>query len=142
MKLQRGQKQCKHCKAINAARQRVCTSCDREFKIKKSRMRNEITDWRAMEVGECFRVINGSGPYFTITANCAEGNRGDKIMMGERGKFQVVGIEKNGIYARGMTGYNFGTRDVYMGEDFYNKELNIHRTAHRIVKIKKPKSKY
>ena len=41
-----------------------------------------------------------------------------------------------------MTGYNFGTRYVYMGEDFYNKELNIHRTAHRIVKIKKPKSKY
>ena len=53
-----------------------------------------------------------------------------------RGKFQVVGIEKNGSYARGMTGYNFGTRYVYMGEDFYNKELNIHRTAHRIVKIK------
>ena len=34
MKLKRGQKRCKKCQAINAARQRVCISCNQTFQLK------------------------------------------------------------------------------------------------------------
>ena len=36
MKLKRGQKRCKKCQAINAARQRICIECKHEFTLKNT----------------------------------------------------------------------------------------------------------
>ena len=45
MKLKRGQKRCKSCKHINAARQRMCVKCGKTFQIKNRPIKNEIKDW-------------------------------------------------------------------------------------------------
>jgi uncharacterized OB-fold protein len=58
MKLERGQKRCKKCKAINAARQRICTNCDKEFKLKKTPIKNEVVNWKELQPGDTFRIIN------------------------------------------------------------------------------------
>jgi hypothetical protein len=142
MKLERGQKRCKNCKAINAARQRICTNCDKEFKLKKTPIKNEVVNWKELQPGDTFRIINGTGSYFTIQNDCGSGKKGEKIMMGEKGKFEVKEVVEDGIKAHGLPPYNFGSSFVYMGEDFFNEDLGIQRTAHRIVKINDIKTRH
>ncbi len=135
MKLKRGQKLCKHCKCINAARQRICIECSREFKLTNSRLKNEIINWKEeLKPGDAFRIINGTGPYYVLTQDCGEGKEGDKLFVGSKGKFIVRDLDVKGIMAYKMTAlgrFEF----VYMGKDEYCKDFNIHRRAHRIVRI-------
>ena len=135
MKLSRGQKRCKACKSINAARQRKCVECDTEFKIKKGKLKNEITDWKALCQGDTFRVINGSGPFYLLTRDCGEGKRGERLFIGSKGKFVVRELEHNGISAIRLSSLLSKHEFIYMGKDEYCEELNIYRRAHRIVKI-------
>ena len=70
MKLKRGQKLCKQCKSINAARQRVCTMCKATFQLKNKPIKNEIKDWESLQKGDTFRVVNGTGPYYILKRDC------------------------------------------------------------------------
>ena len=66
MKLGRGQKRCNKCQTVNAARQRVCVYCRQEFIMKNIPLKHEIKDWKVLEKGDAFRVINGTGPYYIL----------------------------------------------------------------------------
>ena len=136
MKLKRGQKRCKKCKTINAARQRVCIECNQEFTLKNTPIKNEIKDWKNLQPGETFRVVNGTGPYYVLTRDCGEGAKGDRIFMGAKGKYIVKDISENGINAFSKTVRGGYYEFVYMGKDGYEQDLNIHQRAHRIIKIK------
>lgn len=136
MKLKRGQKRCKSCKHINASRQRACINCGKIFQIKNKTIRNEIKDWQNLEPGEAFRVVNGTGPYYILNRDCGEGQVGDRLFMGAKGRYIVKEITGTGIEAWriskfGSCGYQF----VYMGKPSYCETLNIHRQPHRIIKI-------
>ena len=136
MKLKRGQKLCKKCKQITAARQRICKWCDHEFVLTNKKIKGEITNWKDLKRGDIFRVVNGTGPYYVLNRSCGEGEAGDRLFMGAIGKYIVKGITDTGIDAwnvtkLGTSGYTF----VYMGKPDYCEKLNIHRRPHRIVKI-------
>jgi len=135
MKLSRGQKRCKKCNTVNAARQRVCVYCRQEFTMKNIPLKHEIKDWKILEKGDAFRVINGTGPYYILKGDSHEGKEGEKLFIGCRGKYIVDSVVAQGIGAWKMTGGNSRYEFVYMGEDEFDKSLSIHREAHRIVKI-------
>ena len=135
MKLGRGQKRCNKCHTVNAARQRVCVYCRQEFVMKNIPLKHEIKDWKVLEKGDAFRVINGTGPYYILKGDSHEGKEGEKLFIGCRGKYIVDNIVAQGIGAWKMTGGNSRYEFVYMGKDEFDKGLSIHREAHRIVKI-------
>ena len=135
MKHSRRQKRCKKCHTDNAARQRVCVYCRQEFVMKNIPLKHEIKDWKVLEKGDAFRVINGTGPYYILKGDSHEGKEGEKLFIGCRGKYIVDYIVAQGIGAWKMTGGNSRYEFVYMGEDEFDKSLSIHREAHRIVKI-------
>ena len=144
MKLKRGQKLCKNCQAVNAARQRKCVDCGKAFQLKNTPIKNEIKDWKSLQKGDTFRIINGTGSYYLLKRDCGEGEKGEKLFIGPKGKYQVkkIDMENNGIHAwslasPGNSHYEF----VYMGQDRFFKEVDIHRRAPRIIKFKY-KSKY
>ena len=136
MKLKRGQKCCKNCQTINAARQRICIECKKPFQLKNTPIKNEIKDWKSLQKGETFRVVNGTGPYYVLSRDCGEGNKGDKIFMGAKGKYVVKSLSECGIQAFSKTVRGGYYEFIYMGKDSYSQALNIHSRAHRIVKIK------
>jgi hypothetical protein len=136
MKLKRGQKRCKYCKSINAARQRICIGCKEEFTLKNTPIKNEIKDWKSLQEGDAFRVVNGTGPYYVLSRDCSEGDKGDRIFMGAKGKYIVKGISDCGIHAFSKTARGGYYEFVYMGEDHFSQDLNIYSRAHRIIKIK------
>ena len=136
MKLKRGQKLCKQCKGINAARQRICIVCKKPFQLKNTPIKNEIKDWKSLQKGDTFRVINGTGPYFVSKINCDEGEIGDRILMGAKGKYIVKAVGEYGIHAWGITSRGSYYEFVYMGKDEFRESLGIHKRAHRIIKIK------
>ena len=143
MKLKRGQKLCKKCNNINAARQRICTVCKKLFQLKNTPIKNEITNWKNLQDGDTFRVINGTGSYYILKRDCGEGREGDKLFIGSKGKYIVKGIEHNGIRAWSVSPPgSFNYEFVYMGKDMFCEELNIHKRAHRIIKIKHRPNRY
>ena len=143
MKLKRGQKLCKNCQTINAARQRICIECKKPFQLKNTPIKNEIKDWKSLQKGDAFRVINGTGSYYILKRDCSEGQEGDKLFIGSKGKYIVKGIEYNGIRACSISpSGSFSHEFVYMGKNMFCKELSIHKRAHRIVKIKHRPNKY
>jgi len=137
MKLKRGQKLCKQCNSINAARQRICITCKTPFQLKNTPIKNEIKDWKCLNQGDTFRVINGTGSYYILKRNCSEGQAGEKLFLGSKGKYIVKGIEDNGIHAWSISPPgSFNHEFVYMGKNMFCEELSIHKQAHRIIKIK------
>ena len=142
MKLKRGQKLCKKCKSINAARQRICIVCKQEFTLKNTPIKHEIKDWKSLQKGEAFRVVNGTGPYYVLSRDCGEGEKGDRIFMGAKGKYIVRAVSEQGIQAFSKTARGGYYEFVYMGKNSFSQELNIHSRAHRIVKIKHKPNKY
>ena len=142
MKLKRGQKRCKKCQAINAARQRVCINCNQTFQVKNTPIKNEIRDWRNLQQGDAFRIVNGTGPYYVLTRNCSDGEAGDKLFIGCKGKYIVKEVRENGMHAWSISPPGTCSHEfVYMGKDDFCEKLSLHRQAHRLVKIKH-KNKY
>ena len=61
MKLKRGQKICKKCNAICAARSRICKECGAAFISKNTPIKNEVKDWKSLEKGDWLKVVQGTG---------------------------------------------------------------------------------
>ena len=143
MKLKRGQKCCKNCQTINAARQRICIECRKPFQLKNTPIKNEVKDWKDLQKGDMFRVVNGTGPYYVLKRDCGEGQEGEKLFIGSKGKYIVKKIDHNGIQAWSISPPgSFSHEFVYMGKNGYCEELNLHQRAHRIIKIKHRPNKY
>ena len=59
--------------------------------------------------------------------------------MGCRGKFTVLGLDKNGIIAYGVK--EGGFCHIWMGEDDISPLTKVHRTKHRLVKLQTKEKK-
>lgn len=134
--LKRGQKICKYCKAVNAARSRICMSCELEFKPKNLPVRNEIINWKELSPGDFVKIIVGSGPYYPSKKDTENSKAGERISMGDIGVYKVVKIVDNGIYAFGATNKNAGYTFIYMGEPYISEQTGIHFEPHRIKRVK------
>jgi hypothetical protein len=135
VKLKRGQKLCKSCGYINAARSGACKDCKKPFVLKNSPIKNEIKDWKSLSVGDTFKVVQGTGPYYICKQDSEDGIAGEKIYMGARGVYKVIEVRHTGILVYGATKKNSGYDFVYMGEDQKSSiSTKIIRKAHRIVR--------
>tara|TARA_R100001377_G_scaffold66664_1_gene41966 strand:+ start:2053 stop:2478 length:426 start_codon:yes stop_codon:yes gene_type:complete len=141
MKLRRGQKLCKKCDSINAARSRVCNSCGGVFISKNTPIKNEIKDWSSLQKGEFFRVVQGTGPYFICTRGSEELEVGDKIYMGCKGKYEMVRLVGSGLLCKGIGKNSCGLEFLYMGNKEVSKKTGIIKEPHRLIKIKPRKRK-
>lgn len=135
-KLKRGQKRCKKCGEINAARSQVCKGCNERFISKNTPLKNEVKDWTTLEKGDQLKVVQGTGPYFICSRDNDEGNQGDKIYMGARGVYKVISLREDGIIAYGISKKNGGYDFIYMGGKSYCHATGITKAPHRIIKMK------
>jgi len=109
------QKECPECKSLVHARVSFCRKCKHTFYIKKNVKRELLAkNWRDLEAGDVIKVITGSGPYYL-----SKDNPGEKLMMGPKGKFEVLEIVDNnprscGIYGRHMVRIRLTNDDKYV----------------------------
>ena len=141
MKLSRGQKLCKHCKTVNAARSHKCKNCGKFFISKNTPIKNEVKDWKQLEVGQQIKIIQGTGPYYVCASESDDYKAGEKVYMGCKGKYEVRKITGNGLLCCGIGKNNTGIDFVYMGEKTKSSSTGIIRAPHRIVKIRTRKRK-
>ena len=132
------QKTCPVCKNECHARCSSC-ACGHQFYIKQSEKQRILAEnWRDLKSGDIIKCISGSGPYFL-----SKDRAGERIMMGVKGKFQVVEINDNGPKKCGIIALQIhgrrtaNVRDyIYMGESCYDESLGIYREPHKIKVIK------
>tara|TARA_B100001094_G_C17918770_1_gene664877 strand:- start:464 stop:784 length:321 start_codon:yes stop_codon:yes gene_type:complete len=86
-------------------------------------------DWKELEKGD--RIKATGGPYSVVD--------GEFIPMGCRGKFIVLGLDKNGIIAYGAK--EGGFCHIWMGKDEQSKLTGLWRTKHRLAKLQPKKLK-
>ena len=138
-KRKKPEKKCNECGTLAHARSSVCKNCGYVFYIKKKELEVQLAkDWRDLKRGDVIKVITGSGPYYL-----SKDNPGEKIMMGHKGKFEVLEIIDNGpkrcgIYGRQMVRVPINHREwIYMGESYYNDTYSMNEEPHRIRVLKK-----
>jgi hypothetical protein len=109
----------------------MCPKCNAPFvfkaKSKEAKNTKIIRDfnWKELVKGDRIRV--GGGPYFV--------SKGEFVPMGYRGRFVVEGIDHEGIKAWGIDKHA-GFCHIYMGPDIHNKETNIWKIKHKLMKLK------
>lgn len=127
----KGQKICPSCSTSNGPRAYVCKSCGGLFAFKPKSKEAQNTkiirdvNWRELVKGDRIKV--GGGPYFV--------HKGDFIPMGYRGRFVVDSVDDKGIRAYGLDKHQ-GFCHIYMAGDIQNKETNVWKTAHKLIKLK------
>lgn len=95
--------------------------------------KDEIVDWKELNVGDVVRSIQGYGPYF-------ENSKGEKTFQGSYGYYKVDTIAEDGFYGyehspRGKKLDFGGRRFIYMGE---SKKVDvINRQPHKLIKVNK-----
>ena len=127
----RGKKVCDKCGCETGPRAYVCPECGTPFIFKPRSKEHKNTkvirnfNWKELENGDKIKV--SGGPYWLSSD-------GEYIPMGCRGKFTVLGLDKNGIIAHGVK--EGGFCHIYMGEDDQCKSTQIWRTKHKLSKLK------
>ena len=135
------QKECPECNALVHARVSFCKECNHTFYVKKNVKRDLLAkNWRDLEAGDIIKVITGSGPYYL-----SKDRAGEKIMMGQKGKFEVLEVHDRGPRECGIYGHQLYGREskshyrewIYMGESYFNDKYSLNKEPHRIKVIKK-----
>jgi len=127
----KGQKTCDKCGTVTGPRAYMCKKCNTPFifkaKSKEHKQTKIIRDfyWKELIKGDRIRVAGG--PYYV--------SHGEFIPMGYRGRFVVDSIDQNGIKAWGLDKHS-GFCHIYMGPDFQNKETNVWKIKHKLMKLK------
>ena len=127
----KGKKTCPNCSTETGPRAYCCSKCNHVFAFKPKSKEAKNTkiihniNWKELVKGDRIKVRGG--PYFV--------SRGDFIPMGYRGRFVVEAIDQHGIRAWGLDKHQ-GFCHIYMGGDIQNKETNVWKIAHKIVKLK------
>ena len=139
-KRRKPEKKCPECNTANHARSSNCKECDYEFYVRKN-VKQELlaANWRDLKPGDVIKVISGSGPYYL-----SKDKPGEKIMMGQKGKFEVAEIHDGGpkccgIFAHqlyGRSGRSHYREWIYMGESYYNDAYSLNKEPHRIKVLK------
>ena len=126
----KGYKSCEKCGKQTGPRAYMCPNCQTPFVFAVQSKERKTTklirnfDWRELQPGEKIRATGG--PYFV--------KGGEFIPMGYRGKFTVVGVDKNGVIGYSEKG---GYCHIYMGKDYICPETHLNKTKHRMVKLKR-----
>lgn len=135
----RGQKICPKCQTPTGPRAFTCKhpGCHHVFvskkdttisaKEKRTHIGIKNFDWKSLVKGDKIKITNG--PYFLTKDN-------ELIPMGYRGKFVVEKIDDKGILAWGLD-KSGGIAHIYMGPETKNKETNVIKVAHKILKLKR-----
>ena len=127
----KGQKTCDTCGTSTGPRAYMCAKCNAPFVFKAKSKESKNTkiirnvNWKELIKGDRIRV--GGGPYYVSGA--------DFIPMGYRGRFIVEGVDHNGIKAWGLDKHN-GFCHIWMNGDVHNKETNLYKTPHKLIKLK------
>ena len=139
-KRRKPEKNCPECNTANHARSSNCKECDYEFYVRKN-VKQELlaANWRDLKPGDVIKVISGTGPYYL-----SKDKPGERIMMGQKGKFEVMEVHDAGPRQCGIYAYQLYGRAskshyrewIYMGESYYNEDVSIHKEAHRIKVLK------
>jgi hypothetical protein len=138
VKLKRGQKLCKECNTVNAARQRVCKGCGHEFMSKNTPIHGEVKDWKELQKGTLIKVIQGTGPYFISRRDTDESYRGERICMGDTGVFKVISTDHSGILVYGASRKNSGYSYLYMGVPKKSEITGTYLEPYRIKYVVTP----
>ena len=134
------EKKCPECNTANHARSSNCKECDYEFYVRKNRKQELLAiNWRDLKPGDVIKVISGSGPYYL-----SKDKPGEKIMMGQKGKFEVIEVRNGGPKCCGINAHQLYGRSgksnyrewIYMGESYYKEDVSIHKEPHRIKVLK------
>ena len=140
MKRKAPEKKCPECSGICHARRSECKDCGYVFFKKKKDKQEELAkNWRNLQAGDVIKCIAGSGTYFA-----SKDNVGERIMMGQKGLFEVVEIHYNSKRSCGIIGRKiFAGRVrssyreyIYMGESYYEENTCLHKCPHKIRVIK------
>ena len=129
MKMPKGKKTCENCGHECGPREYMCPECQTPFmfavqsKEKRTTRMIRKFDWKELEKGDKIKATGG--PYSVVD--------GEFIPMGCRGKFTVIGLDKNGIIAYGTK--EGGFCHIWMGRDEHSKLTGLWRTKHRVAKI-------
>ncbi len=127
----RGKKSCPSCFCETGPRAYSCPKCNHIFVFKPKSKEAKNTkviakvNWRELIKGDRIKVAGG--PYFF--------SKGDFIPMGYRGRFVVDSIDENGILAWGVDKHS-GFCHIYMGGDIQDKQTNVWKTKHKLMKLK------
>jgi DNA-directed RNA polymerase subunit RPC12/RpoP len=127
----RGKKSCPSCSFETGPRAYSCPECNHIFVFKPKSKESKNTkviakvNWRELVKGDRIKVAGG--PYFF--------SKGDFIPMGYRGRFVVDSIDENGILAWGVDRHS-GFCHIYMGGDIQDKQTNVWKTKHKLMKLK------
>lgn len=132
-------KQCTGCGLSVGVRTKECPECGNKFVIRKRGPRpKEVANWLELKSGDIIKVVTGTGPYFL-----SKDKPGEKIMMGHKGKFEVVELNNLNPKSRGIIGRqinNGGYRSnvveyIYMGDSYYDESLSTHKEPHKILGV-------
>lgn len=127
----KGQKTCDKCGTPTGPRAYMCKKCNTPFVFKPKSKEAKNTkiikhfNWKELVKGDRIRVAGG--PYFM--------SKGEFIPMGYRGRFAVEAIDQNGILAWGLDKHQ-GFCHIWMNGDIQNKETNVWKTKHKLMKLK------
>jgi DNA-directed RNA polymerase subunit RPC12/RpoP len=131
-------KSCSECGNKVGVRTKECPDCGHKFVIKKRGPRPKEIKWIELKVKDIIKVVSGTGPYFISKVN-----PGERIMLGEKGRFEVVELYNKsprscGIIGRQVTerGHRANTTEfIYMGESYYCDDLCSHNAPHKILGV-------
>ena len=139
-KRRKPEKKCPECNTANHARSSNCKECNYEFYVRKN-IKQELlaANWRNLQPGDIIKVMTGSGPYYL-----SKDKPGEKIMMGQKGKFEVIEVYDGGprccgIYAHqlyGRASKSHYREWIYMGESYYVDTYSLNKESHRIKVLK------
>lgn len=120
-------KKCPQCTNELRPRAKECDKCKYQYPVKNKSKFEEITKWRLLKRGQQFSIRKGGrGPIYI----CDSGN---KILMGYRGQFKVIRLDKDGIisYSEKEGGFCF----IYMGQRKRSKTIsNLLLRPHKLYK--------
>ena len=134
------EKPCPECDSQCHARASTCKDCGYEFYEKKRAKQERLAEnWKDLKAGDIIKVVSGSGPYYL-----SKDKPGEKIMMGQKGKFEVIEVRNGGPKCCGINAHQLYGRSgksnyrewIYMGESYYKEDVSIHKEPHRIKVLK------
>ena len=131
-------KECKGCGLSVGVRTKECPDCGNKFVIKKRGPRPKEIEWTELKTKDVIKVVSGTGPYFVSKVNA-----GERIMLGQKGRFEVVELYNKGPRSCGIVGRQVTERGhranvtefIYMGESWYNDDMSNHNEPHKILGI-------
>lgn len=122
-------KTCTNCQERNGVRSMLCSKCKTPFGVKVEKRIAKFTRSKSCEISELEKddLIKVSGGPVWIT------QKGDEISLGESGKFRVVTVDENVIWAVGLE--DRLPTCIYVGPEYESKSGSLMR-PHKVTKYK------